>query len=172
MMKDRDMQDETQRARDASLARRLVELAWTDPAFAELLQKDPRQALGSLGMELPPGVEIDVRLQRRDPAARSRLIDDPVAGLKAYFGAMPDGPYRIEVVPQEPNRITLMLPAPPGEGEPTAADIDAAGRRIVDMLFTDGIGGYLIPDAALTWVLRDMRSMWSAAAAAAHEKVE
>ena len=66
MMKDRDMQDETQRARDASLARRLVELAWTDPAFAELLQKDPRQALGSLGMELPPGVEIDVRLQRRD----------------------------------------------------------------------------------------------------------
>ena len=111
-------------------------------------------------------------LLRRDPAARSRLIDDPVAGLKAYFGAMPDGPYRIEVVPQEPNRITLMLPAPPAEGEPTAADIDAASRRIYDMLFTDGIGGYLIPDEALTWVLRDMRSMWSAAAVAAHKKVE
>ena len=66
MTKDHDMRDETQLARDASLERRLVELAWTDPAFAELLQKDPRQALGCLGVELPPGVEIDVRLQRRD----------------------------------------------------------------------------------------------------------
>ena len=60
------MQNETQLAGDASLERRLVELAWTDPAFAELLQTDPRQALGRLGVELPPGVEIDVRLQRRD----------------------------------------------------------------------------------------------------------
>ena len=66
MTKDHDMQDETQLARDASLERRLVELAWTDPAFAELLQTDPRQALGRLGVELPSGVEIDVRLQRRD----------------------------------------------------------------------------------------------------------
>lgn len=32
------------------------------------------------------------------------------------------------------------------------------------MLFTDGIGGYLIPDEALTWVLRDMRSTWAAVA--------
>ena len=66
MTKDHDMQDETPLARDASLERRLVELAWTDPAFAELLQKDPRRALGRLGVALPPGVEIDVRLQRRD----------------------------------------------------------------------------------------------------------
>ena len=35
--------------------------------------------------------------------------------------------------------------------------------RIYDMLFTDGIGGYLIPDEALTWTLRDMRSEWAAA---------
>ena len=40
------------------------------------------------------------------------------------------------------------------------------------MLFTDGMGGYMIPDVALTWVLRDMRSMWSVAAIAAHKKVE
>lgn len=60
------MQDETSLARHASLERRLVELAWTDPAFVELLQTDPRQALGRLGVALPPGVEIDVRLQRRD----------------------------------------------------------------------------------------------------------
>jgi hypothetical protein len=65
-----------------------------------------------------------------------------------------------------------MLPAPPANGAPTAADIDAASRRIYDMLFTDGIGGYLIPDDALTWVLRDMRSMWAATAAAARKKAE
>ena len=80
------MQDETQLARGASLERRLVELAWTDPAFAEILQKDPRQALGSLGVELPPGVEIDVRLQRRDTlyfvipplAAEQRAVATPI----------------------------------------------------------------------------------------------
>jgi hypothetical protein len=85
-------------------------------------------------------------LLRCDPAARRRLIDDPVAGLKEYFGAVPDGNYRVEVVPQEPDTITIVLPAPPAEGEhgPTAGDIDAASRRIYDMLFTDGIGG--LPD--------------------------
>jgi hypothetical protein len=111
-------------------------------------------------------------LLRRDPAMRSRLIGDPVAGLKEYFGTMADGHCRIVVVPQEPNRITLMLPTPPGDGESTAADIDAASRRIYGMLFTDGMGGYLIPDEALTWLLRNMRSMWSAAAVAPHKKVE
>lgn len=75
-----------------------------------------------------------------------------------------------EVVPQEPDTITIVLPAPPAEGEPTAADIDAASRRIYDMLFTDGIGGYLIPDEALTWLLRDMRSTWAAAATDAQKK--
>jgi len=105
-------------------------------------------------------------LLRRDPAARRRLIDDPVAGLKEYFGAVPDGSYRVEAVPQEPDTITILLPAPPIGRDPTEADIDAAGRRIYDILFTDGIGGYLIPDQSLTWVLRDMRSMWAASAAA------
>ena len=109
-------------------------------------------------------------LLRRDSAARRRLIDDPVAGLKEYFGSVPDGDYRIEVVPQEPDTITIVLPAPPAEGEPTAADIDAASRRIYDMLFTDGICGYLIPDEALTWLLRDMRSTWAAAATDAQKK--
>lgn len=111
-------------------------------------------------------------LLRRDPAARRRLLDDPVNGLKDYFGSVPDGDYRIEVIPQEPDTITIVLPAPPAGRKAGEAEIDAASRRIYDILFTDGIGGYLIPDEALTWVLRDMRSMWAAAAAAAHKKVE
>jgi hypothetical protein len=103
-------------------------------------------------------------LLRRDPAARRQLIDDPSGALKKYFGSMPDGDYRIEVVPQEPGTITILLPAPPAGSQPTVAGIDAASRRIYDILFTDGIGGYLIPDESLTWLLRDMRSTWAAAA--------
>lgn len=38
------------------------------------------------------------------------------------------------------------------------------------MLFTDGIGGYLIPNKTLTWTLRDMRAQWAAAAANHDEK--
>lgn len=52
--------------RDITLERHLVELAWTDHAFAELLRKNPRQALASIGVEVSPEVEIDVRQQRRD----------------------------------------------------------------------------------------------------------
>ena len=106
------------------------------------------------------------RTLRRDAGARRRLIENPIDGLKEHFGSIPSGDYRIEVVPQEPDTITIVLPAPPANGEPTTADIDAVSRRIYDILFTDGIGGYLIPDEALTWVLRDMRSSWAAAAKA------
>jgi len=104
-------------------------------------------------------------LLRRAPEARQHLIDDPIAALKEYFGAMPEGDYRIEVIPQRPNTISIVLPAPPVGGNPSAAEIDASSGRIYDMLFTDGIGGYLIPDEILTWTLRDMRAQWAAAAA-------
>jgi hypothetical protein len=60
------MQNETIGSRDASLERRLVELAWTDPVFAEVLRKDPRQALASIGVEVSPNVKIDIRQQQRD----------------------------------------------------------------------------------------------------------
>jgi hypothetical protein len=68
------------------------------------------------------------------------------------------------VVPQDPDTITILLPAPPANGNPSAADIDAVSRRIYDILFTNGIGGYLIPGEALTWTFRDMRAEWAAAA--------
>jgi len=60
------MQNGTNSSGDASLERRLVELAWTDPAFAELLRKNPRQALATIGVEVSPDVKIDIRQQRRD----------------------------------------------------------------------------------------------------------
>lgn len=48
-------------------------------------------------------------------------------------------------------------------GDVSDAAIDAASRRIDDVLVSDGMGGYLIPDEQLTWVLRDVRSLWSRA---------
>lgn len=60
------MPSEPKASGNASLERRLVELAWTDPAFARLLQTDPRQALARIGVEVSPGVKIDIRQQRRD----------------------------------------------------------------------------------------------------------
>jgi len=60
------MQHETKDSGGASLERRLVELAWTDSAFAELLHKDPRKALADIGVEVSPDVKIDIRQQRRD----------------------------------------------------------------------------------------------------------
>jgi hypothetical protein len=48
------------------LKHRLVELAWTDPDFAEMLKSDPRRALRTLGVEVSPDVKIDIRQQRPD----------------------------------------------------------------------------------------------------------
>jgi hypothetical protein len=60
------MPSEAKGEASASLERRLVELAWTDPDFAELLAKDPRRALASIGVKVSANVKIDVRQQRRD----------------------------------------------------------------------------------------------------------
>ena len=98
-----------------------------DPAFAELLRKDPRRALGSIGVHIPLDVKIDVRQQQQ----RGML----------YF-----------VIPP--------LAAKPKEAE-----------TVINQ-FTDGIDGYLIPDEALTWLLRDMRSTWAAAASGAQKNGE
>jgi|GEM_PF-2020634 len=91
---------------------------------------------------------------------RQRLIENPIAGLKEHFGVMPTGDYKVEVVAEERDTITIMLPQP-SEGDITEAAIGATSRRIYDILFTEGAGGYLIADDGLTWVLRDMRSLWS-----------
>ena len=60
------MQNETRVSEFGSLERQLVKLAWTDPAFAAILGKDPRQGLASIGVEVSPGVKIEVRQQKRD----------------------------------------------------------------------------------------------------------
>ncbi|MCX4918925.1 hypothetical protein [Streptomyces sp. NBC_00687] len=101
------------------------------------------------------------RLLSTDPAIRAALLADPKAALAAYFGCVADGAYRIEVIEQRADTITAVIPAPPEPGVDPAARLADVSGRIYDMLHSSGIGGYLIPDEALTWVLRDMRALWA-----------
>jgi hypothetical protein len=55
--------------------------------------------------------------------------------------------------------ITAVVPAAPEQGADLAAHLAAVSGRVYDLLHTTGIGGYLIPDEALTWVLGDMRAL-------------
>lgn len=96
-----------------------------------------------------------------DPAARAELLADPKAALVAYFGEIVDGDYRIEVIEQRSDTITAVVPAPPDPGTDAATRLQQVSGRIFDLLHSAGVGGYLIPDEHLTWVLRDMRSLWA-----------
>jgi hypothetical protein len=101
------------------------------------------------------------RLASADPEKRAELLADPKAALAAYFGAVVDGEYRIEVIEQRSDTITAVVPAPPAREEDLAARLAEVSGRVYDMLYTTGIAGYLIADEALTWVLRDMRALWA-----------
>jgi hypothetical protein len=102
------------------------------------------------------------RLLSTDPQLRAQLLADPKAGLVAYFGAVVEGDYRVEVIEQRSDTITAVIPVPPEPVTNAAARLAELSGRIYDLLHSSGIGGYLIPDEALTWVLRDMRALWAA----------
>lgn len=94
-----------------------------------------------------------------DKVARQRLIDNPKEKMAEDFGidSIPEE-VKIEVIPQEHDTITILLPSPLKDNTSDEA-IDAASRRIYDILFTeDGLGGFLTPDDSLTWALRDLRA--------------
>ncbi|MGD9621708.1 MAG: nitrile hydratase [Mycolicibacterium sp.] len=68
----------------ADLETALTARAWRDPDFADLLRRDPAAALAQVGVRLPAGVRVDVRIQdpntlyylippATDPANRSTL---------------------------------------------------------------------------------------------------
>ena len=72
-------------AAPGSLERRLIELAWTDQAFAKLAVSDPKRALARIGVETDPDVEIEIIVQERDtlyyvipPLAQSAADADQV----------------------------------------------------------------------------------------------
>lgn len=51
---------------EVSLERALVQRAWRDARFSELLMQDPRAALAMLGVDTSPDVKFDIRCQQRD----------------------------------------------------------------------------------------------------------
>jgi len=102
------------------------------------------------------------RVLATDPAARAAMIADPKKGLRDHFGYVADGDYKVEVIAEAPDVITLVLPAPPQNPDEIDARLAEIDGHIYDVLFTEsGIGGYLIPSEALTRVLRDMRTRWN-----------
>lgn len=102
------------------------------------------------------------RLLSTDPEMRAQLLADPKSALATFFGAIIAGEYRVEVIEQRPDTITAVVPVPPEPGVDPAVRLADVSGRIYDMLHSSGIGGYLIPNQALTWVLRDMRALWMA----------
>jgi len=50
----------------------LTERAWRDPVFADLLRREPAVALAQIGVQLPEGVSVDVRIQ--DPNTMYRPL--------------------------------------------------------------------------------------------------
>jgi len=107
-------------------------------------------------------------VQRALPPAQHRSADARAAARRSEgrsgrllrTGRRRD--YRIEVIEQRPDTITAVIPAPPQPGTDAAARLAEVSGRIFDLLHTSGVGGYLIPDESLTWVLRDMRALWAA----------
>lgn len=80
----------------------LTQLVWADTTTCE----DLAAALARLGVDVPEGMHVEVRVQRRDtvyfvippaaddggdPDVRAALVADPKAALAACFGAIADG---------------------------------------------------------------------------------
>lgn len=96
-----------------------------------------------------------------DPAARAALLADPKEALRAYFGRIVDGDYRVEVIEQRSDTITALVPcAPRDDADPSDRLLQVSGR-VFDLLHSTGVGGFIVPDAQLMWVLRDMRALWA-----------
>ncbi|MBI0294616.1 hypothetical protein JBE04_09045 [Streptomyces sp. PRKS01-29] len=99
-----------------------------------------------------------------DSVYRERLVADPKAVLCEESGHSPSGNFAIEAVEQQDDTIVILLPAKPEDDEDFAERLTEVSQRVYDVLFSSGIGGFLIPDDRLKWILRDIRFSWAAKA--------
>ena len=97
-----------------------------------------------------------------DQHYRQALIEDPRAVLSQEYGCTIPADINIEIVEEQPDTITLVIPLQPADD-----DGESPITEVVDLLFADGIGGFLIPKDSLKWTLRDMRTSWLAKMSAA-----
>jgi hypothetical protein len=93
----------------ADLEQALTLLAWSDPTFAD----DPAGALARFGVDVPDGVRLDVRVQRRDtlylvipPAATEDEPADAVVNQMDLWGS---GDQFVWLMPQDAKVALLQM---------------------------------------------------------------
>ncbi|MFF9858851.1 hypothetical protein [Streptomyces tendae] len=79
-------------------------------------------------------------------------------------GHRPREDFAVQAVEQREDTLVILLPAEPEHGEDFEERLTEVSQRVYDVLFSSGVGGFLIPDDRLKWVLRDIRSAWAAKA--------
>ncbi|GAA2067349.1 nitrile hydratase subunit alpha [Streptomyces albiaxialis] len=99
-----------------------------------------------------------------DSAYRERLVADPKAVLCEESGHSPSEDFAVEAPEQRDDTLVILLPAKPEDDEDFGERLTEVSQRVYDVLFSSGVGGFLIPDDRLKWVLRDIRSSWAAKA--------
>ena len=92
-----------------------------------------------------------------DPVYRARLLADPVGVVCEEFGYSPGPELKIEIIEQVEDTIVIMVPPKPEADEDMEQELTRVTEQVFDLLFSSGIGGFFIPDAAQKWVLREMR---------------
>ena len=124
----------------------VVVAAWSDPVFKSELLTDPRQSLAGLGIEIPQGIELDVRdndggvhhvivctqcscwptfLSPMPPFWKNseyiaRVVADPRIAL-VEMGLTLDPGEPVKVVDTTPRRRAMVIPRRPPVGEDSAA---------------------------------------------------
>ena len=120
----------------------VVVAAWSDPAFKSALLADPRRALAGLGIEIPQGIDLDVRdndgdvhhvivctqcscwptfLSPMPPFWKNseyiaRVVADPRTAL-IEMGLTLDPGEPVKVVDTTPQRRAMVIPRRPSASE-------------------------------------------------------
>lgn len=93
---------------------------------------------------------------------RKDLIVNPKEVLAREYGCSIGKGINIEIVEQDEDTIVIMLPAKPESEGDVLSELELVTEQVVDLLYVDGIGGYLVPNDGLKWELRNMRKSWIA----------
>jgi hypothetical protein len=92
-----------------------------------------------------------------DPDYRARLLADPIGVVCEEFGYTPGPDLRIEIIEQVEDTIIIMVPPKPAAGADLEQALIQVTERVLDLLFSSGIGGFFIPDDRQKWLVRGMR---------------
>lgn len=92
-----------------------------------------------------------------DPDYRARLLADPIGVVCEEFGYTPGPDLRIEIIEQVEDTIIIMVPPKPAAGADMEQALTQVTERVLDLLFSSGIGGLFIPDDRQKWLVREMR---------------